>query len=166
MRGVHRLSFRSFFALLYTAPHRWGGWVLLLVLVAVPVWTAGWWAERHEAAQRLAALHSTQELYALGLRGVIGKYSYLPAVVARQPEVHALLATPNDAALRERVNEDLAEIGRRADALAVYVMDPPVTRWRPAMLARRIALSVTTMRAAPTSSGPCRETWGCSTVWA
>ena len=103
---------------------RWGRWGLLLVLASVPVWLAGWWAERHETDQRLAALHSAQELHALGLRGVIGKYSYLPAVVGRQPAVRALLAAPDDAALRERVNEDLAEIGRRADALAVYVMDP------------------------------------------
>ncbi|MCO5976976.1 sensor histidine kinase [Ideonella oryzae] len=110
-----------------TAPlrqRRWGRWVLLLVLASVPVWLAGWWAERHETDQRLAALHSAQELHALGLRGVIGKYSYLPAVVGRQPAVRALLAAPGDAVLRERVNEDLAEIGRRADALAVYVMDP------------------------------------------
>ena len=103
---------------------RWGRWGLLLVLAAAPVWWAGWWAERHETDQRLAALHSAQELHALGLRGVIGKYSYLPAVVGRQPAVRALLAAPDDAGLRARVNEDLAEIGRRADALAVYVMDP------------------------------------------
>jgi two-component system C4-dicarboxylate transport sensor histidine kinase DctB len=63
----------------------------------VPVWLAGWWAVRHETAQRLAALHSAQDLHALGLRGIIGKYSYLPAVVARQPAVRALLAAPGDA---------------------------------------------------------------------
>lgn len=101
---------------------------LLAALVLGPVlslvWAAGWWAERHETAQRLGALRSAQELHALGLRGVIDKYAYLPAVVARQPAVRALLARPDDTALRDRVNEDLAGIGRQAGALAIYVMDP------------------------------------------
>ncbi|MCA6217146.1 PAS domain S-box protein [Ideonella sp. B7] len=117
-------SLAALLARLRRDPRRWGAWLALAALVLGTGWVAGGWAQRHETEQRLAALRSAQELHALGLRGVIGKYGYLPAVVARQPAVRALLAQPGNPVLRDRVDEDLAEISRRADALAVYVMDP------------------------------------------
>jgi two-component system, LuxR family, sensor histidine kinase DctS len=95
----------------------------LAALAVGPVLLAGWWAERHETDVRLSAMQSVLEVHALGLRGVVGKYTYLPAMVSRQSEVRAFLTHSRDDALRERVSHYLEDIAPRTGAAAVYVMD-------------------------------------------
>jgi len=86
-------------------------------------WFAGAWAERHEIESRTAALQSALRMQVAALRGLAGQYVALPPVVAHQPEVRALLAAPQDAALRGRVNGYFEDVARRTGAAAIYVMD-------------------------------------------
>jgi len=98
----------------------WGAQLLLAVAL---VGLAGWWAERHEVELRRGGLQSALQMHALWLRGITRQYAALPAVVGHQPEIIGMLAHPQDADRQERVNLYLEDIGRRAGATALYVMD-------------------------------------------
>ncbi|HXZ09529.1 MAG TPA: histidine kinase dimerization/phospho-acceptor domain-containing protein, partial [Paraburkholderia sp.] len=65
------------------------------------------------------------DLYAAGLRSELGRYEMMPAIVARQESVRALLqaASPAPPALLQTVNAYLDAVNREAGSVAVDVID-------------------------------------------
>jgi two-component system, NtrC family, C4-dicarboxylate transport sensor histidine kinase DctB len=63
------------------------------------------------------------DLYAASLDGALGKYEYLPGVVALRNEVVALLRNPTDPNLPHTVNLYLAEMNAVAHSAVLYVLD-------------------------------------------
>jgi len=68
-------------------------------------------------------MRGAAENYALGLQSAHATFKYLPYTVSRHPDVLALLADPDNPALRARVNAYLEDVNRRAGSLDLYVMD-------------------------------------------
>jgi PAS domain S-box-containing protein len=102
---------------------RWAlGLALAGLVLGVMAWS-GRWAEQHETEARHTALQATVASHALGLRGAVGQYAWLPAVVAQHPEVQALLANPSDARAVAHLNAALEGINQRAGSAVVYLMD-------------------------------------------
>jgi len=94
-----------------------------LLLAALVIWQAVWWA-RDSA---LAALHESArqnlELYATHIDGELAKYEYLPAVLSTQYELVRLLREPRNPYLVQRINRFLSLANEVAGAADTYLMD-------------------------------------------
>jgi hypothetical protein len=98
-----------------------------LALLAATVCLALLWASGELAARRAgddvrAAARHRLEVYSTSLSAVLEKYSYLPYTVAQNPDLQQLIAHPDDAQARARVNDYLARVNREAGALVLYAM--------------------------------------------
>jgi two-component system, LuxR family, sensor histidine kinase DctS len=89
----------------------------------VAIGWAGQRAAQGEADALATTMRGAAENYALGLQSAHATFKYLPYTVSRHPDVLALLAEPDNPALRQRVNVYLEEVNRRAGSLDLYVMD-------------------------------------------
>lgn len=106
----------------FLRPHH-GRAVAAALVAALAVWhlgqrvrDSGLEALEAEGRQRL-------ELYAGTLSNAIEKYAYLPAVLARDDDIRALLAGPRPPGLTERVNRKLAATNADAGSAALYLMN-------------------------------------------
>ncbi|QQP89752.1 sensor histidine kinase [Skermanella sp. TT6] len=91
-------------------------------LVPPASWFAAEWA-RGEALEELAETAQARlSLYTATLTAEIEKYRVLPLTLAWDPDVAALLASPRDAALVDRVDRKLAALNAGASLSALYVM--------------------------------------------
>lgn len=94
--------------------------LLTLVLVAVP--TYRWSEYRGEQAAREDANHRL-ELFSAAVDGVVKRLEHIPSTVELNPDVAALLRTPNLPGAADKVNRYLQELNRQVGAIAVYVLD-------------------------------------------
>ncbi len=98
----------------------------LVVLLASMVGLS-WWLGSLQRESLLDELErkSRQELdlYVSHLAGQLGRYAFLPALLADDHRLQALLALPADAALRDSVNRFLSHVNTISGALDVYLMD-------------------------------------------
>lgn len=101
---------------------RWR-WLLLALAALWLIVQSGNWAEQHEMEARTAALHQAAAAHVLGLRGLVEKHDFLPYAAARHPDVLALLQSPQDAALRARVNRYFADLQATTGAAALFLVD-------------------------------------------
>ncbi|SMH45972.1 sensor histidine kinase [Azospirillum agricola] len=94
----------------------------LAAATALTGWVAYHWAETGARAE--LALNGDQRLglYASSIRNAVGRYDYLPVLVARDHEVLGLLETPTDAR-RDAVNRRLEQANLSAGSAALYVVD-------------------------------------------
>ena len=98
----------------------WAGYILLTLGAA---WLAGEWTAQRERRLQEDAIHRTIEVQALGLRGTVARYNHIPFVTAQHPDVRALLQSPHDPVLVQRVNHYLQETSERVGSNALYLMD-------------------------------------------
>ena len=101
----------------------WVAWGLGTLVVACLIYVIGDLAAKREAGQQSDAIRQTLQIHELGLREAASRYDYLPYLIARHPDVLAVLATPDDPLLRDRVNRLLEDVNQRAGSSAVYVMN-------------------------------------------
>ncbi|CAO3458805.1 sensor histidine kinase [Azospirillum largimobile] len=94
----------------------------LTAVTALACWGAYRWAEVD--ARTALTLNGDQRLglYASSIRNAVGRYDYLPFLVARDHEVLDLLDAPSDA-LRDAVNRRLETANAAAGSAALYVVD-------------------------------------------
>ncbi|WP_448203936.1 sensor histidine kinase [Azospirillum sp. sgz302134] len=97
--------------------------VLLALLAALSGWVAGEAVRRRALDDMRAAGYQRLDLYASMVSTALEKYSYLPSLLTRDPDIRALLAAPGDAALAERVDRNLEVVNADARSAALYVMD-------------------------------------------
>jgi two-component system C4-dicarboxylate transport sensor histidine kinase DctB len=74
---------------------------------------------RQQAAQDVVPLNLAVE----SLRATLDRYAPLPALIAERPQLSDLLMMPDNAALRDSVNEDLRQTAATVKASDVYLMD-------------------------------------------
>ena len=79
-------------------------------------------AERTGETQLVAVANERLALYAATLEAELARFAYLPSLVATQTEVQALLARPDDPALRQQASRTLARVGVRAGASEVLLL--------------------------------------------
>ncbi|KAA0582072.1 sensor histidine kinase [Azospirillum sp. B21] len=94
----------------------------LAAVTALACWGAYRWAEAD--ARTALTLNGDQRLglYASSIRNAVGRYDYLPFLVARDHEVLGLLDRPSEA-LRDTVNRRLETANAAAGSAALYVVD-------------------------------------------
>jgi two-component system C4-dicarboxylate transport sensor histidine kinase DctB len=97
--------------------------LLWLLLSGLGGWGVYWLAQRAGIADLRASGEHRMDLYAASLEREVDKYAFLPAIVALEEEVQALLGRPDDAGLQQRVNQYLEQLSDRAGTLSVYVVD-------------------------------------------
>lgn len=93
--------------------------VVALAIVVV-VFAAGLAASQRAESNLVYDLNHDADMYALGLRGAVEHYDYLPYALSQQPDVVALMSNENGAA---QVNHYLEELNRRAGSSALYVLN-------------------------------------------
>ena len=98
-----------------------GGACLLVMLLLIGA--AGRWAEQREVGSQVDMIHRAIEVHALGLRGAVDKFSYLPFTAAQQPDILAALHHPEDAELRQQANRYIERVNRSAGSDVLYLID-------------------------------------------
>lgn len=98
--------------------------VLVLLLIAPIFWAVHGF--RYKSELDALSLHASQRLALLSasLNAELLRFESLPAVLAEHPQLRALLANPQDAALVERTNRLLERVNDRAGAAMLYLIDP------------------------------------------
>jgi len=94
----------------------------LAAATALACWGAYRWAEAE--ARTALTVNGDQRLglYASSIRNAVGRYDYLPFLVARDHEVLDLLDAPSDLR-RDAVNRRLETANAAAGSAALYVVD-------------------------------------------
>ncbi|MPT51723.1 ATP-binding protein [Delftia sp.] len=97
--------------------------LLWLALSGLSGWGAYLMAQRLGIADLRATGMHRLELYGASLQREIGKYAFLPDVLALEGNVQRLLAEPGDEQLTNRVNAYLEQLNDRAGTLTAYLVD-------------------------------------------
>lgn len=101
----------------------WTPWAILLPLWLAGLTGVGLWVEQRElAVLRQEALRDL-EVQSLSLRSIAERYKHIPYVSGRQHDVQALLASPHDRTMENRVDVYLQDVNRRAGSDALYLMN-------------------------------------------
>ena len=96
----------------------------LALLAAVAVWQLAQ-SVRESGLAAIEALGVQRlELYAGTLSTAVDKYAFLPTILTRDGDIRALLASPADPRLVERVNRKLHVTNGDAGSAALYLLDP------------------------------------------
>lgn len=99
----------------------WASALALLLLALISVAAFGWAAGHARVAADEAAAQQARSA-ASRLAGELQKFRLLPLVLIEYPEVHAVLAGGDAAAVR-RMNSKLELLADRTDAAAIYLID-------------------------------------------
>lgn len=103
------------------AAYNWLMGLAIVALMAASVVTSYRWSERNGMAHLADQANERLELYASTLESELGRYAYLPSLVAIDDDVLALLNAPDDTGLRELATRKLARINVRAGSIRIAV---------------------------------------------
>ena len=95
---------------------------LLVAVTALTCWGAYRWAEAEARAALTLSGDQRLGLYASSIRNAVGRYDYLPFLVARDHEMLDLLEAPSDSR-RDAANRRLETANAVAGSAALYVVD-------------------------------------------
>ena len=96
---------------------------VLLLLALGALWATYKWSEDYFLSEIADRGRTSLDLYAENIRGWLGRYRSLPQIYARNPTIAALLRTPDDAVLLERVNDSLSDWNLSTGAADTYLLD-------------------------------------------
>ena len=104
---------------------------LRLLLIGVPIlagllasmWLAGRYAEQRHWHERSVEARGQLELYAQSLRILVERYRAVPAILALDTEIQALLRASTDPQVREQLSRRLQRLNREAAAGVLYLLD-------------------------------------------
>jgi len=97
-------------------------WLVVAALIAAAIFGAYEISERRGHAALADRAVQQLELYAAGLESELGKYENLPSIMALDEDLLALLASPADGGLRDKVNRRLANLNVRAGSVEILVL--------------------------------------------
>jgi two-component system C4-dicarboxylate transport sensor histidine kinase DctB len=103
------------------AAYNWLMGLAIVALMAASVVMSYRLSERSGMAHLAEQANERLELYASTLESELGRYAYLPSLVAIDDDVLALLNAPDDAGLREPAMRKLARINVRAGSIRIAV---------------------------------------------
>ncbi|WP_084673906.1 sensor histidine kinase [Methylobacterium sp. WSM2598] len=98
-------------------------WAAICILSATIVFGVKDGVERSAIRQLQAEGERRLDIYVQSLNGELGRYDYLPTVIALNANVTAMLQNPDDQELRKKVNEYLQDVNESARSSAVYILD-------------------------------------------
>lgn len=100
---------------------------VLLVLAAGPL-LAGAGAAAYRLSEQAGMdelngeAHHRLDLFSAAIDGIVNRYAHVPSTVPLNPDVIALLRSPDDLALRRGVNEYLERFNASIGSIAIYVL--------------------------------------------
>ena len=97
-------------------------WCFFALANVVLIVFAGRWMEVREIAGKTQAIEQSAKAQALGLRGIVEKYDYLPFVAAQHPDVMKLLREPDNSVLKNKVNLYFSALKSETGVAALYVI--------------------------------------------
>lgn len=98
----------------------WG--LVLLAGLALP-YLAYWWADQLTTERLRAAGAQRLEVYATSLENLLDKYDLVPRMLELDKDVLQLLEQPGDEDVRQRVNEYLEGLNRKAGSSNIFVVN-------------------------------------------
>ena len=101
-------------------------WLVIAVVLAIfagGLWTTYRWSERYFLSEISERGRDSLTLSAENVRGWLGRYRALPRIYAHNPDVQALLQSPEDPRLVDRVNRFLTEWNLSTGAADTYLLD-------------------------------------------
>lgn len=102
---------------------------VLLVVLAIftgllaSIWLAGRYAERRHWSELSIEARGQLELYAQSLRILVERFRALPAILALDTEIQALLHEASDPLARERLSRRLQRLNQEAGAGVIFLLD-------------------------------------------
>ncbi|MFC0710031.1 sensor histidine kinase [Azorhizophilus paspali] len=100
--------------------------LVVLVIFAgllASVWLAGLYAERRHWSELDVEARGQLELYAQSLRILVERFRALPAIIALDTEIQALLQESSDPSARARLNRRLQRLNREAGVGVIFLLD-------------------------------------------
>ena len=98
-------------------------WAGIAGIIAASMFLVHAWSTRTGYAQLNDTLAQELDLYTSALESELGRHEYLPAIVALDNEVLALLQQPASDALAVHASRRLTSLNARAGSLAIFVLD-------------------------------------------
>jgi len=100
--------------------------VVLAILagLAASLWLAGHYAERRHWSERGIEARDRLELYAQSLRILVERVRAVPAILALDSEIQALMQAGPDPQLRERLSRRLQRLNHEAGSATLFLLDP------------------------------------------
>ncbi|SEQ54703.1 two-component system, NtrC family, C4-dicarboxylate transport sensor histidine kinase DctB [Azotobacter beijerinckii] len=99
------------------------GVLTILAGLLVSVWLAGRYAERRHWSETAIEARGQLELYAQSLRILVERFRALPAILALDTEIQALLREGADPLAHERLNRRLQRLNQEAGAGVIFLLD-------------------------------------------
>jgi len=99
------------------------GGLAILAGLLVSVWLAGRYAERRHWSETAIEARGQLELYAQSLRILVERFRALPAILALDTEIQALLHDAADPLAHERLNRRLQRLNQEAGAGVIFLLD-------------------------------------------
>ncbi|MCQ4321683.1 sensor histidine kinase [Stutzerimonas stutzeri] len=96
---------------------------LILVGLLLSMYWAGRLAEQRAWAERSQESQGQLELYAQAIHTQVQRFRSVPALLALDSDIQALLNNPSDQALREQLNHRLEEQNQAAGSSVLYLLD-------------------------------------------
>lgn len=97
-------------------------WLLAAIACLPLILAAGRWSWDQEVQGIEARVRQSSDAYVLALRGIVERYSDLPYVADRQPDIKTLLLHPDPHGV-DTVNRYLSDLQQRTGAQALYITD-------------------------------------------
>ncbi|MBE7375283.1 sensor histidine kinase [Pseudomonas sp. AL-54] len=97
---------------------------LILVGLLLSVYWAGRLAEERAWAERGQEARGQLELYAQAIHTQVERFRSVPALLALDSDIQALLADPANQQLRRRLNQRLEQQNQAAGSSVLYLLDP------------------------------------------
>ena len=97
--------------------------LLILVGLALSMYWAGRVAEGRAWAERSQESREQLQLYAQAIHTQVERFRSVPALLALDGDIQALLTHPDDPALREQLNHRLEEQNQAAGSSVLYLLD-------------------------------------------
>ena len=98
--------------------------VLLVVLgLAVSLWLASRYAEQRAWEDRSSEAHGQLQLYAQSIQTLVDRFRSVPQLLSMDGDIQALLQSPDDPALRDKLNRRFETLNAAAGASVLYLID-------------------------------------------
>jgi len=99
--------------------------IVLLVLLGLlaNLWLAGRYAQQSALEARSVEARGQLQLYAQTLHTLVERFRSVPALLALDGQIQALLNAPNDVVLRDTLNRRLEQLNAAAGSNVLYLLD-------------------------------------------
>lgn len=97
--------------------------LLIAVGLAASLWLASRYAEQRAWADRSSEAHGQLQLYAQSIQTLVDRFRSVPQLLAMDSDIQALLRSPDDPQLRDKLNRRFELLNAAAGASVLYLID-------------------------------------------